>query len=83
MRTNPTKKAIFKKLEELNDIFPQKSIGQVFYSYVVTQYPNKNIYCIEDKDLLNLICNAIDKAKELKQLEQEIYNERKRIAKKY
>lgn len=83
MKTNPIKKAIFKKLEELNDLIPEQRVGQIIYNYVLTQCPNNDPFYIEDKDFLNILCKATESVKELKEIEQDIYATRKKIAKKY
>jgi hypothetical protein len=83
MKTNPTKKAIFKKLEELNDLIPEQRVGQMIYNYVLTQCPNNDPFYIGDKDFLNILCKATESVRELKELELDVYITRKEIAKKY
>jgi hypothetical protein len=83
MKTNPTKKAIFKKLEELNDLIPEQRVGQMLYNYVLAQCPSNDPFYIEDKDFLNILCKAAESVKELKEIEQDIYATRKKIAKKH
>lgn len=83
MKTNPIKKAIFKKLEELNDLIPEQRVGQMIYNYVLTQCPNNDPFYIEDNNFLNILCKATESVKELKEIEQDIYATRKEIAKKY
>jgi hypothetical protein len=81
MQKDLTKKAIFKKLEELSDLYPQQRIGQLIYNYIATKCPNEDTFYIEDITLLNLIMEEIDNAKTNNEIIKEIMEDRKKIAK--
>lgn len=79
MKTNATKKAIFKKLEELNDKYPQQRVGQMLYNFILCKCPNNDPFYVEDEMLLNYILEEIDNAKETQKIIDEIMKDRKAL----
>lgn len=79
---NRTKKMIFKKLEELNDKYPQLRVGQLIHNYILTKCPCNDPFYVEDETFLNFILEEIDNAKETQQIIDDIMKDRKSLKNK-
>lgn len=58
---NETKELILNSLGVLAREYPQQRLGQIIYNYILTHYPNADPFYIEDKKLLEILEQELEK----------------------
>lgn len=56
-----TKELILNSLGVLARLFPEQRLGQIIYNYILRYCPNYDPFYIEDKKLLEILEEIIDK----------------------
>lgn len=79
---NKTKKEIFKKLEKLNNKYPQQRVGQMLYNYILIKCPDKDPFYVEDETFLKFIDEALSNAEDIQKIIDEIMQDRKALKNK-
>ena len=58
---NETKELILNAIATLSNKYPQQRLGQLFYNYILTHCPNEDPFYIEDKKLLEILEQELEK----------------------
>ena len=56
-----TQELILNKIGELCRIYPQQRLGQIIYNYILSYCPNANPFYMEDKKLLEILEQELEK----------------------
>lgn len=56
-----TQEIILNALAELCKKYPQQRLGQIIYNYILTHCPNADPFYIEDKKLLEILEQELEK----------------------
>lgn len=58
---NETKELILNAIATLSNKYPQQRLGQLIYNYILTHCPNEDPFYIEDKKLLEILEQELEK----------------------